>query len=363
MKNTIKTCFIIGFTFINLCILHSATLPLAGNSQSRKLNIVREYDINIKKGAVNAAALPALTSFVGMTNSQIIRSSQFAYSEKPDEVKIISDNLGMPRKYYELTWKNPVSNKIKVTETLEVELISFHTLYTNAEYPYSADIKKRFENSLGVDKEEGVDPADPRFDAACAAIAKKSTNAEEIVELVIDWINENIQFKSWQDSVDVALKNKNGNCTAMSKIACIMLRKLGIPVELVDAKFIGSDGGHEFVEVYFPDAGWIFYDPSNMSRGYLNLNCILTAGYSYCVGSPEANDWVSGYFCKETDAGEAPKLSYDGSRSLRSGPKDVNVLGVTVVKKSPPPDVKIRQIPIRELILNAEIKPGVPDKQ
>ena len=94
----------------------------------------------------------------------------------------------------------------------------------------------------------------------------------------MDRINENIKFKSGQDSADIALKNKNGNCTAMSKVACIMLRKLGIPTEIVQAKFIGSEGGHSFVETYFPDAGWIFYDPSNITRRFLNADCLLTVG-------------------------------------------------------------------------------------
>ena len=99
-----------------------------------------------------------MLSYEGMTNSQLILSSDFQYSEKPDEIKIISDDLGMPRKYYELTWHTPASDKITVTQTLEVEINRMNVLYTKAEYPYSTDMKKKFVFSLGADKDEGIDP-------------------------------------------------------------------------------------------------------------------------------------------------------------------------------------------------------------
>ncbi|MCK4797714.1 MAG: transglutaminase domain-containing protein [Spirochaetes bacterium] len=269
ITNIIKIILIVMSLMIlsSLSIL-AKTCAIQDKVRKRTLKIIREYEILVTKGSPSVALVPALMSFWGATNWQVINSSDFQYSENPDNITIKSDNRGMHRKYYELTWNSPKSNKIVVKQTLDVELTCINTLYTNAKLPYSDEVKKRFAESLVPDEKKEINPNIPQFAPICDEIIKKSDYAEEVVELVCDWINENISFKSKQKSVQIALAQQKGNCTAMSKIACAMLRKIGIPTEVVSGKFIGSDGGHDFIEVYFPDAGWVFYDPSNISRGF-----------------------------------------------------------------------------------------------
>jgi hypothetical protein len=331
---------------------------LKGESSRRNLNVVRRYEIAVQKGKPSVAALPAMISFQGETNWQIIKASRFTFSEQPDNTEVMSDNNGMPRRYYKVTWSAPRTDKITVEQVMEVELSFFNTLYTAAKHPYETNVLKRFSASLGADVNDGINPANPELGAVCDEIVKRSKSAEDVVEGVCDWINENIKLTDGRRTSDESLAQRKGNCTPMSRLACSMLRRIGIPAEMVYAKGIGSEGGHAFIEVYFPDAGWIFYDLSNLSRGFKSLDCLMTTGWAYLSGTPEKADWTDGHFCIEKDATPFVDQSKEIAGLIMKSPEGYKVVSVTVVAEKPPASVKIRERPLRELILDTTI-PGV----
>jgi len=337
---------------------YAETFALQDKSCQRRLRVVRHYEITAQPGAPTVAALPALLSFWGESNWQLVKSSHFTYSEPPDKTEITSDNRGQPRRYYQMSWNAPKAGKITVEERLDVELSCFGTIYTSAKLPYDAEVLKRFPNSLGADEKEGINPNNPVLGPLCDSIVKKGRTAEEVVEGVCDWINENITFVKGQRTSDEALAQRQGSCTPMSLLACSMLRKIGIPAEVVDAKFIGKDSGHAFIEVYFPDAGWIFYDLSNWNRGYKSLDCLMAVGWAYRAGAPENTKWVDGYFCVEKDVSPYLDRSEAGTRFIRKAPKGMKISSVSVSSQKPPPSVKPRQHPIREMILDTTIPSG-----
>jgi len=334
------------------------TYALKETSCQRKLRVVRRYEIVTQKGNPTVAALPALMSFWGETNWQLVKSSRSTYSEPPDKIENTSDDRGQPRRYYQMTWNAPKAGRITVEQTMDVELTCFNTLCTMATLPYADNVLKRFSASLGADKNNKINPNNPKLQPICDLIVKKSRSAEEVVEGVCDWINENIKFVKGDGTSDKALAQKQGSCTPMSRLACAMLRRIGIPSEMVDAKFIGSEGGHAFIEVYFPDAGWVFYDLSNWSRGYKSLDCLITTGWSYRSGTPENTDWVEGYFCVEKDTATYSDRSETGSRLIRKSPQGKKVCSVTVVAQRQLPFMKPRQRPLKELILDTTIPSG-----
>ena len=343
-------------TFV--CTLLGETYAVKDQKRIRRLQVVREYLIPVRKGQPSVAALPALMSFWGASNWQSVKSSDFDYQEEPDSIRITADNRGMPRRYFELTWNAPKTDKIHVKQTLDVELMTFSVLYTRAKLPYAKEVLNRYATSLVSDVDEGINLDNPDLQPICEEILKHTDKAEEVVELVCDWINENIQFEKGQRTFDEALAQKRGNCTSMSELACALLRRMGIPTEMVSAKFIGGDSGHAFVEVYFPDTGWVFYDLSNWNRGFKSLDCLITVGWSYQVGAPGKTKWINGYFCDEIDTQAFKKLSRKSSRRLRMGPKGQVVAGVQVKEYSPPSTVRIRHVPISQLIMDLEIPPG-----
>lgn len=335
------------------------TYQVMESSQSRKLRVVRRYEVAVEQGQPAVAAVSAMMSFWGATNWQLVKSSRFSYSEEPDSVEIIADDLGMPRRSYRMTWSAPKAAQITIEQTMDMELTCFNTLYTAAKLPYAEDVRKRFTDSLGPDEKEGINPANPDLESICSSIVKRCHTAEAVVQEVCNWINENITFVKGQRTSDEALAQRQGSCTPMSRLACAMLRRLGIPAEMVSAKFIGSENGHAFIEVYFPDAGWVFYDLSNWNRGFKSLDCLMTVGWAYRSGTPERLDWHDGHFCVETDIRPYKEFTRKSSRVLSKEPNGMVVAGVKVVSAKAPQNIRARHQSIRQLILDVQTPPGV----
>lgn len=336
----------------------SATFMPGKPRDARKINIVRQYDIPVVKGRKTVAALPAMMSFWGATNQQVVLDSSFTYSVKPDKIAVTADDRGMKRRNYELTWDSPQVDKITVTQTLAVEISCTALLQTAAKVPYPKEILAAYATSLESTKEMNLD--NPELDKIIKSFSGKTVWAEETVELVCDWVNENIPFKSKTPTdVDTVLKNKYGNCEGMANVAVAILRKMGIPAETVSANFV-SGSGHAFMEVYFPDAGWVFYDLSNWNRGYKSLDCLLTVGWCFRVGTETDYKWIEGDFLTAKDA--VPyKEDERHQGKLRPGPKNEDVTGASVVNVKTPDTVKVRHLPLSSLIMDLSIPPGKRD--
>jgi hypothetical protein len=353
---------IIALTMISILAVHqifAATYAPGKNILNRKIRVVREYEIPVEKGKKAEAAIPALMSFRGATNEQIIQSSEFYYSIEPNKIDVTADNLGMPRRNYELTWNAPMTDKIIVRQTMIVSLRAKTKLFTEARLPYSDDIHRRFAASLGKDSD--INPDNPKLEAICGPIARKAKYAEEAIEDVCDWINENVTFRAGLEyNSDELLEHKQGSCTPMSSLACAMLRRMGIPAESVVGKFIGSNKGHCFIEAYLPDAGWVFYDPTNHERGFKTPDCILTSGWAIRVRTGGGKSrWIDGYFSKEKDLGRYEEKYHLNSKPVRKTPANQTVLGATVVSEPPPKSIKIREQSIRQLIMDVNIPPSI----
>lgn len=336
----------------------AATHAVSKAKDTRRVEITRRYEIPVTKGAENVAGIPALMSFWGATNQQVILKSDFTYGVKPDKIEITADNRGMFRRNYELTWTSPQVDKISVTQKLLVQLTSTHTLLTAAKLPYPNYVATFFSSLLGKDKR--INPENLKLDPICKGILSKAVFAEQAVELACDWVNENVPFQSGASGdSDTILASRRGNCVGLSNLACAILRRMGVPAEPVQGIFIGSGGGHEYIEAYFPDAGWVFYDLSNSNRGFKCLDCLMTVGFAFRTFDGKNFNWHSGRFCKAKDvaryAGD-PRVS---RTKLRPGPKGKTVVGARFIPRKPPPTLKVRHLPLSRLIMDTSIPPGV----
>ena len=351
-----------------VCALMCSTAALAATHwfvpsvSTRQIEITRAYDLDLTAGVKHDVYLPGMMSFYGATNEQEILRCDFQYSVPPDAVRIASDDLEMPRKYYCLTWNHPPAEPIHVTQTMSVELRCRNRLYTKAPYPYDPAVLEPMEAYLGDGKNGKIIVSDPNLQPICEAIMTQDPEtAEQAVQLVCDWINDNIEFGPCSASSRKVLAGQTGDCGGMAMLACAILRKMGIPSDLLIGKFFNRTSGyHGFMEVYFPDAGWVFYDLSNWQRGFEIPNCLLTAGRNYRIeaeGQPPR--WVNGYFCRETDVKDYKKPTPVKGTPLRPGPATQEVMGVKVSDRDMPDNIRIRRRSLRDLMLDASEPPGV----
>lgn len=339
----------------------AATYAFMPATVQRKMKVVRNYELAITPHQINTAEIPAMLSFRGATNEQVIETSEFAYSVKPDKIEIVSDEMaGLPRKNYKLTWQNPGVDKIRVTERMIVCLTIRNRLPTSAKLPYSKSVRGKYESYIDKNKDGLTDPNDPEMKKICNTIRKKNAYAEDAVEAVCDWINDTVKYDGKSDyDAGQTLKNKKGNSHSLSKLACVMIRRLGIPCDVVHSKFIGKETGHYFIEVYYPDAGWVFYEICHRQRGFRTLNCLLGTGWMCRIqnGPDKPLKNVMGYFCKEEDLTGYKEAAKDPNNVIRSSPK-ASTRGVMVSHTPVPPKMTVRQESMRELILNLSYPPG-----
>jgi hypothetical protein len=322
----------------------------------RRVQIVCQYDIPVTKGAKSVAAIPALMSFWGATNQQVILQSDFTYSIKPDRVAVVAlPRVNPPFRAYELTWDAPKAETVKVTQKLQVEISCSNVLATAAKLPYPKEVQEFYASALA--KTEDINPDNPKLEAVAKLILAKSRYAVDAMELAATWVDENIKFKSKANGKsDTILADGLGNCTGMSKVLCALLRKMGIPAETVSARFIGGSG-HEFIEAYLPDAGWVFYDPSNMNHGFKSCDVLMLAGWGLWTFQGEERKVQEGEFLVAKDARpyEEPQLA---QTPIRPYPKDKDVSGVRVIYQATPKTVKVRHLPLSMLIADLSLEPG-----
>jgi len=239
-----------------------------------------------------------------------------------------------------------------------VDLACRTVLQTAARLPYPQEVRKHFAGALGATK--NINPDNPALEGVCKQLLAKTGSAEEAVELACDWVSDSVNFKRGSPPAsDTVLATRLGNCSGQANLTCAILRKMGIPAEPVPAKFIGGTGGHTFLEAYFPDAGWVFYDPTNSNRGFKSLDCLMTVGWAFSVGSTKGKQWHRGYFCVEKDASPFREVAPDGRTRLRVGPKDANVVGARVLRRRPSTRIKVRHQSLRQLCGDLAVPAGV----
>ena len=355
MRKTVTIPLAVCLACVPLGSARAATYLCPRNKDARRVNVVRTYQVPVTRGKRNAAYVPALMSFWGATNQQIVLESRFTYSVQPDSVKVTADNLGMRRRSYELIWNAPDANAITVTQKLLVEISCQNALPTAAKLPYPEEVRERYAEQLACTKQ--FNSENPKVVELGKLIAKKARYAADAVELVCAWVDDNVEFKSGSPTAsDTVLSSGKGNCGGMSSLACAILRSMGIPAEEVSGDFVGG-GGHGYLEAYFPDAGWVFYDCSNATRGFKSLDCLMTTGWCFRVQNPAGRKWHTGRFFKATDVRAYREVEDLSPPPIHSWPKK-NVQSVRVVRKKPPAKMKVRHWPISKLIMDLAIPPG-----
>lgn len=121
--------------------------------------------------------------------------------------------------------------------------------------PYSEEIKQ-----FALD----CFPEDATLWSSCHALMQKIFNSLEFKP----------GFTTVNTPVESILKSQKGVCQDFAHLMIACLRNLGLPARYVSGyietvpppgkeKLVGSDASHAWVAVYFPQIGWIEFDPTN----------------------------------------------------------------------------------------------------
>lgn len=107
-----------------------------------------------------------------------------------------------------------------------------------------------------------------------ARITSGSRTVYDAVTSLLSWVSERIVYDSSPTApsdCQSVLKTKRASCAGQSNLAVAMLREAGIPARIVHGLFLDIREAyrdtpfspamlHRWIEVYYPDAGWVYSD-------------------------------------------------------------------------------------------------------
>ncbi len=229
---------------------------------------------------------------------------EYKYSIKPERaLKTEADE-------YYLKWKGVSFGELNHVR-LDVEMkikTSIYDLKTAKKHPV---IDKADMDTLFFLKDE------ENFRSNSKAILKVSDSLtgksrEEIVKSVFNYVINNLDYHIFSEQdrgAKKALKDRRGDCTEYSELMVTLCRARKIPARIVKGlipRSNGDVGHHNWVEVYFPEYGWVAFDPTwadhmsssttfySMQNAYVQLSYKRFVKSTYCSCSESAFPFTYG---------------------------------------------------------------------
>ncbi|MBI5892052.1 MAG: transglutaminase domain-containing protein [Deltaproteobacteria bacterium] len=212
------------------------------------------------------------TSFETKTAKQDIKNYNLTYNPKPDSAEALEDNFG--NKFTVVTWNNLKTDALVVGRFQSDLKINLKEVSSAAPFPLKdiPEKEKRFLAFTSLTQDAN------QIKELAQKLTRGANTEQDAVNMVLNWVVDNIRYTTNPPQYDAVytFETKKGNCQNFSHISIALLRSVGIPARIVGGitlkkawkiplkngtliQDIGQ-GGHAWLEVFFPDLGWISYD-------------------------------------------------------------------------------------------------------
>jgi transglutaminase-like putative cysteine protease len=211
------------------------------------------------------------------TSKQAISNYRHTAMPPPTSTKERTDAYG--NKILELNWKAP-RGEIKIVGEYDVKAsVEFVLVPSTAPYPVQtgalpADV------AFYLKPSEQVQSEDSSIRNLSTELVKGAKTEGEAVTRVMHWIVDHLHYTLEPAGYDALTTKREGkgNCQNYSHLTMALLRAAGIPARLVRGRTLGKswevdedngkrrwtakwgEGRHAWLEVYYPDQGWLMYD-------------------------------------------------------------------------------------------------------
>lgn len=243
-------------------------------------------------------ALPATFKNRGVT--QEVRSLSLKFEPKPETVEDETDRFG--NNFKKVTWR-----RLKQDASIHLEFearvrSALSAMTSEAPFPLPK-LPKSEQLFLKKSPMAQSDQAD------IVNLAKSLTDGArteyQAVNAILNFVADNIKYAYNPDKYDAqyTLANRSGNCQNFAHLSMALLRAAGIPSRIVGGISLKDQwkvpvnnqnsvvqgmgqGGHAWMEIYFPDLGWLSYDPQQ-SRQFTSTRHIKQ---THGLDSTDIND-------------------------------------------------------------------------
>ncbi len=250
------------------------TLVLAGTMGGRiTLEITERYE---PAPATNWMSLKTYRTptFGSRTWQQTVLSEDAVYSERPAQSSVTRDDAG--NMIMTERWERP-SAPIQITRRLVVETRSaLATVESRTGFPMGSVPPEaaRFLRSTPM-----VQANDARIQDLARRLTAGAASARGAVEAILDHVVDHLEYRYDPPAHDAvsALDRRLANCQGYAHLSMALLRAAGIPARATvgislskgwrvqrpdgTVTFKMGQGRHAWIEVFYPDIGWIPYDP------------------------------------------------------------------------------------------------------
>ena len=316
-------------------------------------------------------------TFDSPTYRQKISNFKVSFTPRAQEQNTTTDDRG--NKIIEANWTN-VPRMVDALISFDAQTnTALKTIPSSAPFPL-APIPDHVRVYLNAS--EQVQSRDPAIRSLALKLTKDVKTQFDAVQKAVSWVVDHVRYVNPPEQYDAiySLQTGKGNCQNYSHLTAAILRSVGVPVRIVNGvtmnqpfdvawekgtlTFKMGQGRHSWVEIWFPDQGWVPYDPQNMQFFISSRFVRIEVGID---NNETKNDglvrWV-----QSVDASAKPKLQeIIGARFLADsakvtamrqnyGPKNL-LLGPNVqaqftkieMPPPPPPPVEIPPEQVKEL--------------
>jgi hypothetical protein len=213
-------------------------------------------------------------SFSSPTYSQSISSFRLSFSIEPSSREEKTDERG--NRIVRATWNRPTATVESVMQFTAGNSTGLKPLRTNAPFPLN-DISKA--DQVYLQATEQVPASNSEIVRLATQLTSTSKTEFDAIQRILSHVVDHLRYVLVPQSYDAlySLHTGKGNCQNYSHLSAALMRAVGIPCRIVngvtlkepyDVELPGgtltlrmAQGRHSWIEVWFPDLGWVPFDP------------------------------------------------------------------------------------------------------
>ncbi len=213
-------------------------------------------------------------NFASPTYNQLITDFRIIPSRETTSIEKTADERGNPVLRYE--WKAPLQPFDLKVSFRAVNHVKLEQINTAAPFPYMhvpADVTPYLVST------ELVPSDNPLFMAKSKELTAGAKGAFDAVQKILTWVMDHMNYVLVPPEYGAiyAYRTGKGNCQNYSHLAAALMRASGIPTRIVNGVTLKepyeimlgeqslqlnmAQGRHSWIEVWFPDLGWVPFDP------------------------------------------------------------------------------------------------------
>ena len=264
-------CALIAIAFL-------APLQVSGNAlicqgtMASTVHYTTTRDIIVPKGTQKVVIqIPTVLNASLFAYSQRVLSFSISYSRKPDEATATDGGITA-------TWLNPpprLSYTIAANLTIDVQVAG---LNSESQLPIRLNSSDQSASEY-LAPSKYVQSNDSAIKKTAETLISNAHYESAAVTSIMLWVRDNLKYDSSVTNHDAVwtFYNKRGTCENYAQLSLALLRSVGIPARYVSGYLVGGDitvssylstygyswnaGSHAWIEVYYPDIGWVPYEP------------------------------------------------------------------------------------------------------